>query len=424
MLAATVLWCGLLVCLLHGFSAQLDLWRLLTQWGLWHFPRVDVSDMAVYKRLERTSPAALRALFDQVSAAASTQLTRRSVTEYAPFATEILALDQTVLDPVLRHKQVLRGLKAGDHALIPGVLNGLFDVRKQQWRRIEFRAEPMQNEKATAPEMLAALPKGTLLLFDLGYFSFPWFDLLTQRGDYYVSRQRKRVSSQVLHVFYDRTSHAHGNTPAVHLRDALIYLGAHAGDRAAYPVRLIEVTVGESTYRYLTNVLDPRLLPAWQVVELYRMRWDIEKALDLLKRHLGLHLLFSAHQNVVLQQVYATLIIAQVILALRTEIAGRANASVREVSLELLVRWLPRLAAMGLDPVAEFVAKGRAAGFIRPFRGRAYPVPHVTPDQYDLPERLPPRRPARYSGAAENPAHLELLQQLNALPPDPGEVLA
>src|SRR5205807_385358 len=76
---ATILWCGLLVCVLHGFHAQLDLWRLLTKWGLWHFPRVEVSDMAIYARLERTPPKAMHDLFFQVTQAIRTRLPERSV---------------------------------------------------------------------------------------------------------------------------------------------------------------------------------------------------------------------------------------------------------------------------------------------------------------------------------------------------------
>jgi len=417
-LPAMMLWCGLLVCLARGFSAQLELWRLLTQWGFWHFPRVEVSDMALYHRLERTPPTAMHAFFIQISQLIREHLAADPARTEASFATEIYALDQTVLDPVLRKLKLLRGLKTGEHALLPGVLTCLFDLRRQQWQRVEFSPDAMQNEKPAAPAMLSGLPRGSLLLFDLGYFSFPWFDQLTYDGYWFVSRFRKKTSVVLQHLLYD------GGSSCVHLRDALVYLGAHASDRAAYPLRLIEVTVGSGTYRYLTNVLDPRLLPAWQVLALYQARWGIEKAFDLLKTQLGLHLLWSGHHNVLLHQVFATLILAQVVLSLRASIALRAEAPVRDVSLVLMLRWLPRLAAMGYDPIHEFVARGRQAGFIRPFRGREYGVPRVADRDYLLPERRPPRRPARYNRAKQNPEHARLQELLNALPPDPGGTFA
>lgn len=419
-LPALLLWTGLLVCLVRGFSSQLELWRLLTQWGLWHYPRVDITDMALYKRLERTSPAAMEQFFRHLTQAIRTRQEQQApppALPLAPFATEIFALDQTVLDPVLRKLKLLRNVPVGDHALLPGVLTALFDLRRQQWRSVTFSPDALQNEKPGAPAAVADLPRGSLLLFDLGYFSFPWFDHLTQQGFWYVSRWRKGTSFVAEHVLYD------GEKAKVHVRDTLGYLGAHAADRAAYPVRLLEITVGTITYRYLTNVLDPRQLPVWAVVDLYRYRWDIEKAFDLIKTHLGLHLLWSAHQHVLLQQVFATLALAQVVLALRAEIAHQAAADVREVSLVLLLRTLPRLAADGHDPVALFVARGRQAGCIRPFRPRDYGVPRLPDSAYLLPERWPPRRKARYNRAKENPPPARLQARLNALPADPGPLV-
>src|SRR5512133_3535250 len=50
-LPALALWAGLLVCVLRGFSSQLDLWRLLSKRQLWFYPRFPVTDHAVYDRL-------------------------------------------------------------------------------------------------------------------------------------------------------------------------------------------------------------------------------------------------------------------------------------------------------------------------------------------------------------------------------------
>jgi len=52
------LWVGLLVCVLRGFASQLALWRLLALKGLWAYPRLALSDQALYKRLDREAPLA------------------------------------------------------------------------------------------------------------------------------------------------------------------------------------------------------------------------------------------------------------------------------------------------------------------------------------------------------------------------------
>ncbi|MBK7781874.1 MAG: hypothetical protein IPJ58_14110 [Ardenticatenia bacterium] len=94
---------------------------------------------------------------------------------------------------------------------------------------------------------------------------------------------------------------------------------------------------------------------------LYARRWDIEMAIQLVKQHLGVRLWWSSNLVVIERQLWATLIIAQVVMGLRLEIAGRAEVDIFDVSLPLLVQYLPRYAARGEDPVAAFVRDGRLA---------------------------------------------------------------
>jgi hypothetical protein len=69
--------------------------------------------------------------------------------------------------------------------------------------------------------------------------------------------------------------------------------------------------------------------------------------------------LWSSHTNVVLHQVFAVFTVAQVILAIRSDIAEQTKADVFEISLVLLLRWLPRFAKEGKGPVKMIVEYGR-----------------------------------------------------------------
>lgn len=388
-LPALCLWSGLLVCVLRGFGSHLALWRLLTGAGLWGFPRVAISDQALYHRLARDGTAPLERLFGQVSAALAGRLAPYAATGMAAFATGgVYALDQMALDQVARLLPALQAAPAGAAALLPGALAGLFDLRHQQWARVRYLADPQQNEKVAAREMVADLPAGSLLLADLGYFGFAWFDALTDAACWWVSRLRAKTSFTVLHPFYHR-----GDT-----LDALVWLGAYRADRAEHAVRLVQFAHRGALHRYVTNVLDPTVLPPAEVARLYARRWDIELAFNLVKTHLGLHLLWGAKPVVVMQQVWAVFTIAQVLQALRLEIAGRAGADPYEVSLPLLVEYLPFFAARGLDPVAVFVEQGRALRFIRPSSRASIVAPTIPPD--DLAPRPPGlalQRPPRYA---------------------------
>jgi len=387
-LPATALWAGLLVSVLRGFSSQLDLWRLLALGHLWDYPRYPVSDQAIYRRLAAGGTQPLAELFAQTSRLLTTRLEPYAATDLAPFATEVVALDHTDLDPIARRLPALRDLPPGDAHLLPGQLAGLFDLRRQQWRHVQFIADPHQNEKVTAREMVATLPPQSLLLCDLGFFGFTWFDDLTDQGQWYVSRLRNRTSYDVIHTFY-----------AEHETfDGLVWLGAYRADRAKHAVRLVRFRSQGRLHTYLTNVHDPRTFPLAEIVRLYARRWDFELAANLVKQHLGLHLLWSAKEVVIQQQLWAVLLISQILQALRLELAARAGVDPFDVSMALMIRWLPRLAAAGQDPLATFLADGPALRFIRPATRITVQAPTIPPTKLKpLPPDLPLERVPRHA---------------------------
>ena len=100
-------------------------------------------------------------------------------------------------------------------------------------------------------------------------------------------------------------------------------------------------------------------------------------ALALAKQHLKLRLLWSAKQVVIQQQIWATLIISQVLQSMRLEIAHKAGVDPFEVSIGLLVEYAPQYAYEGRDPVKVFVERGRELGFIRPSRRTRIQAPRI-----------------------------------------------
>lgn len=387
-LPGSMLWAGLLVSVVRGWSSQRELWRLLRFHGLWDFPAQPISDDAVYKRLERDGDAPMQTLFGAVTAVVHAAVTPD--TTLAPFATAVIAIDETTLDPVARRLPRLRDVPTGDDQVLPGKVAAAFDVRRQLYRTVQTTTDPHQNERVLARTLVAGLPEGSLILADLGYFGFAWLDDLTDAGYWWLTRERSGTSTVPEHVLY-----ADGD-----VRDELRWLGAYRADQAGHLVRRIQVPHGHQVHTYLTNVLDPAQLPLAEVGPLYGRRWDIEMAINLIKTELGLHLLWSSKPQVVLIQVWATLLIAQVALALRGQVARQAEVEVFDVSLPLLLRELPRLAAHGTgDPVAWFVAVGREAGFIRPSRRIRWEAPEIPPGAIrPPPDDLVTVRKRRYAG--------------------------
>ena len=137
------LWMAVLVAILRGISSQRGIWRLLAVGGWWNQPSYDIGDQAVYKRLEQEGWKPLAQVFERVSLLLAKFL-QPALQDYhrrhgmlAPFASEVIALDEMYLDQVSRRLPILRHFKKGDLQLLPGKLVALFDVRLQQWRAID-----------------------------------------------------------------------------------------------------------------------------------------------------------------------------------------------------------------------------------------------------------------------------------------------
>jgi len=291
-----------------------------------------------------------------------------------------VALDESGLDRVKRWVNWLREVPQGDSRLLPGRLVGLFDVRLQQWVRLDVLLDATADGKVHARAMLRGLATGSLLLFDLGYFSFPWWDELTQAGYWYLTRQRAKTRYQVVHILYQA--------------DALVSLGGHSSDRAGQLVRLVCFRRGSQQYCYLTNVLDPAPLPLVDIARLYARRWEIELAFRELKEHLKMPLLWSAKLGVIYQQIWASLILAHLLHASQVELAAQAEVEPFDVSLALLSRHLPRVLLHTADPMGFLVQHGRAMGLIRPSSRQVRQAPVVPLQQisYPPPELLQPRQ--------------------------------
>src|SRR3712207_6312840 len=100
-LPALCLWAGLVVCVLRGFKSQSQLWRLLTQYGLWSYPLVEVCDQAVRARLAQGGRQVER-LFEQVTSVLAERLTPYEDKSLASFAAKVVVIDEMRLDPLAR----------------------------------------------------------------------------------------------------------------------------------------------------------------------------------------------------------------------------------------------------------------------------------------------------------------------------------
>ena len=216
-----------------------------------------------------------------------------------------------------------------------------------------------------------------------------------------MARLRDKTSFIPVHCYWEQDGSG----------EWLVWLGAHRADKAGHLVRLIVVKRGDRTFRYLTNVRDPRLLTAQAVVHLYGRRWDIELAFKTLKVDLGVSVLWSTHWPVIQTQVWAVLTIAQCAFHLRLLVAEAAAVDLFDVSLPLLLTETPRFLERGENPVttiAWLATQGAVGGIIRRSRRTRYLVP--APDAAEMawpPDDLVTVREARYAGRRCGPGGID-----------------
>jgi hypothetical protein len=355
MIPAAMLWAAMLCCILRQDGSIRGIWRLISATGFWHWARRPVSDDAIYHRLDRDGPGSMQQLFQTITA--HLWDTGPQDPGLASFASAVVALDTTTLDKMVK-KGRHRGTPKGHPSLLPGKLSAVFDLRRQKFWKVRLHDDVAENEKVSARELVQDLPRGSLILADLGYFGFEWFDDLTAGGHWWVSRWRDLTSAEMIHRLWGDDQ----------CGESVVWLGAYRADKARYAVRLLCVPHGDTVHRYLTNVRDPHQLPMPEVVALYARRWDIELGFKLLKTHLGLDTIWSTKWPVVQAQVWAMLTISQVATHLRLLMADAAQVALFDVSLPLLLQVTPELVAQGENPLTVLAQTKHTGGVIRPSR--------------------------------------------------------
>jgi hypothetical protein len=383
------LWFRLIFGVLAGMHSYQDLRRDLIEQPLGPFPTVKITDDAIVTRLKQAGLAPLQNLLARLSEHLGRLLSVQCPCHLASFAASVVALDESTWDAVQRHLPALRGLPNGDTGLMPGKLAARFNLRTQLFEFVQFRDNPLGNCKLDVCSLLEGLAVGTLLLFDLGYFSFAFLDYLCEYRYWFVSRIREDVHYQIAHVFY----RSQGTL------DALVWLGGTGrnGSRSGRLYRLVRFWDGRSLRIYLSNQLDPSLLPLPDIARLYARRWDIELAFLTLKEHLDLHHWWSAIPVLRKQQALLALIVAQLLHATRLLIAAQQGCDPFDVSLPLLVKYLPAQIKKRQHPVVWACLHGQDLGLFRPCSRFQVQVPDPPLHEYVFPSAdLPLTRLAHY----------------------------
>lgn len=314
---------------INGLSEAL---RVLEQEGLlWVEARL-VSKQALSNRL-RTLPANLFAqLFEQVLV--RMQFQAHAEEEIVPASWQAVQLrfgavwlaDGSTLEAIAKQLDSLKEQASG----LGGKMMMIVEAFSRRPVAAWYSADAHAHDQHWNDALIERLPKGGLLIFDLGFFNFVWFDAFTVADKYFVTRWKQKTAGKVTRILSQGSRY----------RDEILELGVYRSNPCRYPLRRVSVLRGTTWHMYLTNVIDPNLLSAQQVCDLYCQRWRIEEAFLLTKRLLGLAYLWVGGSNGVQIQLYATWLFYAVLIDLCAEVAVALRQPLERISIEMVFRCL------------------------------------------------------------------------------------
>ena len=146
-----------------------------------------------------------------------------------------------------------------------------------------------------------SLPKGSIVVEDLGYTDYAWYAQLTAQKIFFVTRQKRNARYEVL-------EHHKVNKNQGLLSDQTIRLTGAKSQECLIPLRRIAYRDAATGKRYvfLTNHFK---LAAKTIADIYKERWQIEIFFRFIKQNLKIKAFIGNSENAVLTQIYAALIV-------------------------------------------------------------------------------------------------------------------
>lgn len=257
-------------------------------------------------------------------------------------------MEGSVLEALFRKLDSLQELAPG---ALAGKICTVIELSTRLPVKIWFTENAKAHDSCFLADLLAFVPPQILLVLDRGFYDFDWWEQLVENRVDFICAGKSNLSYSVVKIF----------SVTAQLKDQLIDLGNERKDTPRQTLRLIEVAKGKGSYRYLTSVLDPEVLPPYGVVDLYCRRWRIEEAFLVVKRLLGLSYLWTGSINGIKLQIWATWLMYAVLVDLSDAVADAVALPLERISMEMVWRGLYHFSqasqsGKATDPIAYLAA--------------------------------------------------------------------
>ena len=208
-------------------------------------------------------------------------------------------------------------------------LNALFDLCEKRY--VDAIVQPALRENETLAMIRMAErysgPKKTILIADRGYESYNLFAHIQEKGLFYLIRVRDADQHGMTTGFrlpkskaFDLSLHfllTRKQTNEVKSQPERFKILARTtsfdflDDREFYPMnfRVVRFEISKDVYECVITNLPRRDFPPSEIKKLYNMRWGIETSFRELKYAVGLNCFHAKKSALVLQEIFARLIL-------------------------------------------------------------------------------------------------------------------
>ncbi|PIE42565.1 MAG: hypothetical protein CSA47_00275 [Gammaproteobacteria bacterium] len=144
-------------------------------------------------------------------------------------------------------------------------------------------------------------PKGSIVVCDRGYTDYQWYNDLSNKGIFFVSRLKKNARYRVV-----KTHEVPKNKGVVSDETIALVARKYKGYRHLRRVKYIDKNHqdGPKTYVFVTNhfKLSPRT-----IADIYKSRWEVELFFKWIKQNLKIKSFLGESKNAVMTQIWVAM---------------------------------------------------------------------------------------------------------------------
>jgi len=143
-------------------------------------------------------------------------------------------------------------------------------------------------------------PKGSIVAIDRGYNDYTWYNQLTEKGIFFVTRLKSNAKVRIV------KRHTVLKNKGLTSDQTIEFTGAHTAKKCPIQLRRIGYRDPETGkhYIFLTNNFK---LAAKTIANIYKARWDVELFFKWIKQNLKIKSFVGTSKNAVMTQIWIAL---------------------------------------------------------------------------------------------------------------------